>query len=187
MVARCNIHLDICLKILCLKWSRFGLITVGSNKTLFLCYYVTPIQAKSLQESTRRRFKKRRVEISFTIVRTGSWEGIVQAMHASSPHIPKFKFPFLQPICNVLCKNGTDEKYVHIGCHEYMAEISRRSDSGTMGEDKCIYLGLDSGFHSSWIVCIFWSSNFILHFFFQHEPKHLAVSPPVPPPRHPRR
>ena len=69
MVARCNIHLDICLKILSLKWFRFGLITVGSSKTLFLCYAaVTPIPAKSLQESIRRRFKKRRVEISFTIV-----------------------------------------------------------------------------------------------------------------------
>ena len=63
-VARC----DICPKILSLKWSRFGLITVGSSKTLFLCYAaVTHIVAKSFQESTRRRFEKRRVEISLAI------------------------------------------------------------------------------------------------------------------------
>ena len=34
-VARCDIHLDICPKILSLKWPKFGLITVGSSKTLF--------------------------------------------------------------------------------------------------------------------------------------------------------
>ena len=36
-VARCDIPLDICPKILSLKWSRFGFIRVGSSKTLFLC------------------------------------------------------------------------------------------------------------------------------------------------------
>ena len=67
-IARCDIHLDICPKILSLKWSRFGLITVGSSKILFLCYAaVTHILAKSFQESTRRRFEKRRVEISLAI------------------------------------------------------------------------------------------------------------------------
>ena len=47
-VARCDIHLEICIKILNLKWSRFGLITAGSSKTLFLCYAaVTHIPAQS--------------------------------------------------------------------------------------------------------------------------------------------
>ena len=41
--ARCDIHLEICTKILSLKWSRYGLITVGAAKP-FLCYAaVTPI------------------------------------------------------------------------------------------------------------------------------------------------
>ena len=45
-VARCDIHLEICTKILSLKWSIFGLITVGNNRTLFLCYAaVTPTTA----------------------------------------------------------------------------------------------------------------------------------------------
>ena len=68
-VARCDIHLEICSKILSLKWSIFGLITVESSRTLFLCYAaVTPISAQSFQESTRRRFEKRRVEISLALV-----------------------------------------------------------------------------------------------------------------------
>ena len=47
-----------------MKWSRFGLITVGNTKTLFLCYAaVTHILAKSFQESTRCR-----VEILLAIV-----------------------------------------------------------------------------------------------------------------------
>ena len=67
-VARCNIHLDICPKILSLKWSRFGLITVESSRALFFCYAaVIPIPVQSFQESTRRRFEKRRVEISLSI------------------------------------------------------------------------------------------------------------------------
>ena len=67
-VARCDIPLDICPKILSLKWSRFGLITAGSSKTLFLCYAaVTHVLAKSFQESTRRRFEKRQVESSLAI------------------------------------------------------------------------------------------------------------------------
>ena len=66
-VARCDIHLDICTKLLSLKWSRFGLIPVGSSKTLFLGYgAVTHILAKSFEELTRRRFEKRRVEISLS-------------------------------------------------------------------------------------------------------------------------
>ena len=48
-----------------LKWSRCGLIRVGSNKTLFLCYAaVTHILAKSFLNLARRRFEKRQVEIS---------------------------------------------------------------------------------------------------------------------------
>ena len=79
-VARCDIHLDICPKILSLKWSRFGVIKVGSSKTLFLRYgqlLLVPYQlkavthivflAKSFQESTRRRFEKRRADISLSI------------------------------------------------------------------------------------------------------------------------
>ena len=70
-VDRCDIHLDICPKILSLKWSRFGLITEGSSKTWFSCYAaVTHVLAKSFQESTRRRFEKRLVKISLAIVLT---------------------------------------------------------------------------------------------------------------------
>ena len=57
-VARCDIHLEICPKILSLNWSIFGLITVGNSRALFLCYAaITPITTQSFQESTRRCFK----------------------------------------------------------------------------------------------------------------------------------
>ena len=51
------------------KWSRFGLITEGSSKILFLCYAaVTPMPVQSFQESTRRRIEKLRVEILLSIL-----------------------------------------------------------------------------------------------------------------------
>ena len=51
-----------------MKGSTTGLITVGSSKTLLLCYAaVTHILAKSFQESSRQRFEKRWLKISLPI------------------------------------------------------------------------------------------------------------------------
>ena len=66
-IARCDIHLEIYPKILSLEWSRFGLITVGSSRTLFLCYAaVTLITAQSFQES-RRRFEHVKLKLTQSI------------------------------------------------------------------------------------------------------------------------
>ena len=54
-----------------MKWSRFGLITVGSSRTLFLWYAaVTAITSQSFQESTRRRFEHVELKSTPSIART---------------------------------------------------------------------------------------------------------------------
>ena len=51
-----------------MKWSRFGLITAGSSKTLFLCYAAgTHITAQSFQEKARRRFESAELKSTASI------------------------------------------------------------------------------------------------------------------------